>query len=385
MEISTKSNSEYFYAVTAKRKGNEFVSISQLVGSFLEELSKQLPKKQHCFITINTEKVLLKEVSNEGTDQQIISRAFPGQDHSQFYVDIFRSNTKSYVALCRKEYVHAILNQFDSQKIEVLGFRLGMSPIENIVTYLPDGAVYTSRHILEMQGANILEINPNNEDLEQNYQIEDIKIHSNYLISLGGLFSYITNAALSGDITKKNRELKDLQYHKTFFRKSLVAAIGLILLIALINVVVFSSYYNEVTALEEQAVLVSSQKQLYKEQVTAIGKKERVVQNILQSGSSKSTFYINRIVASQPETIRFIQIIYQPLEQSVRPDKPITYMEDYIFISGQSTDKERFGLWTGAMETFNWSREVIILKYAETSGKLSDFEIAIKLDNEAKN
>ena len=211
------------------------------------------------------------------------------------------------------------------------------------------------------------------------YIIADATINSNYLIALGGLFNYIAKPDTISNIHQKNSLVHKTYQEKNFFRKGLPTGISIILLLLLVNVFFFNSYFKHQQELESQVAVSRTQKEQFIEDSNRIQTKQTLVNNILGASNSKASYYMNRMVASAPESIGFDQINFQPLERSIRSDKKIIFEYAVIAVKGISTEKQDFSSWISSLEGMEWIRKVIIVSYSSTTST-SEFDLLIEIE-----
>jgi len=379
IEVTTHNGKQKLFAVTAKKKKEEFIDFSYNEFSEFSSLSEKIANNQHCFVSITTDKVLVKEIGFVQDKQKAVSMAFPGLSLKEFFYEVIFTETNCFVAVCRKEDVHLILKDLEKHKIDVIGFQLGFSAIMNLIPLLKQERLYTASYELSCTENELNSFSQNKQQLSSHYQIEDSTVDSNYLIALSGIFNYVTNKGLNSNFEEDNNASNILQKQKTFFRKGVFVAVGILLLLLLINFFVFNSNFNRLQVKQEEVQLLKSQQENYLSKSASLEKKEQVVSNILTSGNSKTSFYINRIVAYKPHSILFNSVIYQPLKKAIRADKLIFFDENKIIISGKSNDQTEFSSWIEALEILGWTTEVSVINYAASKSNLATFEISISL------
>lgn len=385
IEVTTFEGKQRILAVTAKKKKEEFSDFTYVEGSEVTNLSDNITTNQHCYVSITTNKVLIKVIGIVQDKLKAVSTAFPGLSITEFYYEVIFTKTNCFVAVCRKEEVNLILKDLEKQKIEVVGFQLGFSTLTKIIPLLKQKEVITSSYQLECDDSEIRSFSKNTEQINSHYQIQDISVASNYLIALSGIFNYVTNRASNSNFEEENNTSKTLQKQKTFFRKGIFVAVGTLLMLLLINFFVFNSNFNRLQVKKEKVQLLKNQQENYFAKSASLEKKEQVVNNILTSGRSKTSFYINRIVAYKPHSILFNSVVYQPLKKAIRPDKSIDFNKNKIMISGESSNQVEFSSWIEALEILDWTSEVSVTNYAASKTNLATFEINIILKkNETK-
>ena len=357
----------------------EFINITSFSSTSIEELLKKLPKGTHCFLIVNTTQVLISIADLKTRDSEIVNQAFPSLKNSEFYYEILKTSQQAFVSICRKSFVDGILLDLDNSGISVLGFHLGFGPVKNLVGLIPLEKIKTSTHTLSISNAEIIDYQEHKDSLKEVYVIEDIEVDSNHILSLAGLFDYLGDSGLATNSEDETKKRYQIFRQKTFFKKGLIAGAVLLLLCLLLNALLFNNYYSKLQKLEQQAQVVLIQKESYLEQQKEIKRKEQIVQNILLSGNSKSSFFLNRIISSKPKTIQFSLFEYQPLQKSVRPEKPILYLNNLIKVEGSSNNKAVFNQWIQTIEKYDWIDSVETYQYSENNNSFVTFGINLMI------
>ncbi|NGX82680.1 hypothetical protein [Aequorivita sp. KMM 9714] len=386
IEITIVEGKEKLFGVTAKKKQGEFTDLEFLQFPSLKDVDKNLSVQRHCFLAINSDKVLIKSVPSQENDPKTVSNAFPGLSLTDFYYEILKTPKNSIVAICRKDYVHNILKELEQQKINVLGFHLGITSLQSLASLFKKEKVNLPRFLISVEEKNIMNIVSNENYSETIYELEDIKVASEFLVSLAILFRYTgANTNSSNNFGEENKNLFRLHQEKVFFKNGMFLGIGLLLVSLLVNTFFFNSYFKKEQQLNEELVFMESQQVGMKSKLERVNQKEKLVDHILNSGSSRSSYYLNSVVALKPSSIGFSDIQYHPLNRSIRPDKQIEYSQNNMIVSGESKDKPDFSKWIVNLENLDWVEKVSVLHYGNLSKGINSFSITIAIKNESKN
>lgn len=383
VEITNSAKCENFFMVCAKKKKDEFVDLSYTESNLINELSKKLSKNQHLFLIINTDKVLIRKISNSVNKNNQLSNAFPGLNYSEFYFNILTTDKNSFIAVCRKDYVHSLIETFSKENIEVLGFELGFASLNNIIPTLGENSIETNKFQFEIENGHIQNFEETEQESTALYRIDSIEVPSKYLLALSGLMNYVSEPLqLQYNYNETNKSLKQNHSQKNFFRKGVVIILGVLLSSLLINAMYFSNYFKKQQALEEESLMIRNQQNLVLLKKEEIESKERLVENILNNENSKSSFYINRIISQKPGTIIFNEIEYQPLVKAIRADKNIEYIPNEIIVKGISSSKPDFTTWIETLENEIWLESTLVINYAITSQNNSIFELRLIINED---
>ena len=155
-----------------------------------------------------------------------------------------------------------------------------------------------------------------------------------------------------------------------------------ILGLLLVNFVFFNHYFNKVNELKQVYEINQTSKSQIIKLNESVSKKQKMVDDLLKSNDSKTSFYSNQIMKSLPFSILLSEFNYQPLLKRIKTEKEIELENNIITVSGTSSDSEVFSSWINKLEQKNWITKVDIIDYGSTSSNTSDFIIKIVLTDE---
>lgn len=370
------------FGLSAVKKKEEFEIEKTFQTSSPGECTKSLPKNQHAFLSITGNQVLIKSTVNTGPAAKVVSSAFPNVDLNDFYFEILKNSSGSIVALCRRDQVHQIIISFEKHNITIIGFSLGFSSIQNLLGVIESKEIYLSSYNITTDGKKITSIEKaGKEQKEVTNTLSGTVVSSNFLLPLAAIFNYSAgNVHIVSNFDHRNLELTEEHHQKVFFRKGLVTAVTLLLVMLLINFMLFSGYHSELQQMTGRYEAEISQKQVYDETYDEVIGKEKIVENILNNSNSRSSFYLNRLVVSKPASVLLKEYGYQPLLKQVKEKEPISFEQNVIRIAGESKEKGDFSQWIKDLEESSWIREVKVSDFGYSSPGTSDFILTLKLD-----
>lgn len=378
---------ETIYALTkAKIVSGELSIDHQIAGNTIEELTSTIGHKPLTLI-VNTNKVLTRKVAINTKTTQILSDAFPNLVLEDFYYQIYTTSQHAFVSVVRKEYVHSIIQEFKKNKITITNFIIGPIHISGVLKFLEVNEIDLLGYkiIVAQQSNEVTKIQPFSETTNKVYEIENQEIKSSNLLGVSVLIKQLLGTVFEGNIQDKNKKLKKEYAENQFFKNALIYGVGALLSLLLINAFVFNRKFSEIQLLQEEAQVFNSHKKRLKEKKETIKSKEAIVQSILNTGFSKSSFFANQIIQIIPKSILLEQFSYQPLLRSIKKNKRIEIEENGLEIKGISNHKEEFNTWLKQLENFVFVTNVIIEEYGVVKGKEASFEIRLNLkEDESK-
>lgn len=377
---ATPTGETKIFGLTAISRNGEYEISRKIEIQSLSELSNKLKKNQHCFIIINNDQVLLKATTTNGPDTKIVASAFPNIDLNDFYYNIHKIQELNWVALCRKVHVNDIVKSYETQSISVIGFSLGLLSICPVLPLIQKDSVTTSGYHLIKDNNILVSIEKTgiNNGVET-YTIGDTKIDSRFLIALSGIFLYNLFTGVGANNKEKNNDLKKIHQQKVFFRKGIITGVSVMLLALLINFFFFSSYYSSLQSLLAQHNVELAQQDVFQKQAQLLAEKEKIVKNIHANSTSRSTYYLNRVISTKPATVLLSEFIFQPLRNQIKKNEAVDLDPGIIVLRGESQDEGSFSAWIKQLEGTAWVQKVTVSEYGYKEKKNSEFVISLKL------
>ncbi len=350
----------------------------------IEKVGDKLPKKQHAFLIINNSNVLTKKVESEQVDNsRLVNKAFPNINVSDFYFEILHQNNNHFVSICRKKYVDELIDQYKTRGIRIINLSIGNGIVSNVINYINSDEIHTSNSLISKEKDTITNIIKQKEQITETYDLNGLNVSNNELLSFSGALASIQNnyrPITNFDAQKQVllNDFKQSQFFSQFLKFGLIFILGLLL----INFIFFNHYFNKVNKLEQTSQVNLSTKQKVLELNESVKKTQKMVDDMLNSDSSKSSFYVNEIIQSLSNSIVLSELNYQPLIKRIKTEQPIEVNKNSIIISGQSSNSEHFSEWISNLESKKWINKVEIIDYENSTMSLSNFTINLTTNNE---
>lgn len=384
VEHASVNGNETIYVTILKKVKKELVVDDSFSEKSIKQALEKLPKSQHIFLVVNNDQVLTKVVdSREGEDLSLVNTAFPNINISDFYYEIIKQNTKSFISICRKSYVDNLVSEYLKNGYYIINFSLGNSILSTTINYIEATTITTSNALIvktshEIESIDFVDIVENNR-----YDINGLETSNHHVLSLSSaLTSVLGNYNTIVNYEDEKEDLKNTFKQSRFFSQFLKIGLIFILGALLINFFFFNYYYGEVELLNQ----TSQQNQTTKTKIIKlkedVSKVEKMTNDMLKSSTSKSSFYMDAIVNSLPESILLAQINYQPLEKSIKPKKAIVLENSVIIVSGVSNDSELYSNWIINLENKAWIDKVEVEKYSDSYRGKSEFSIKIHIGDD---
>jgi hypothetical protein len=383
IEHTSKNGATRLYVAFLKKKKNEIDLKNCVEANSIAELSNILSKDIGVSLLINNEHVITKRVEHNITEPlKLVNIAFPNINLNDFVYEVILQKTIHFVSICRKDYIEELIKSYKKSKISILKVNLGISTLSSITSFFNANEVYTNNSSMSIENSEIISIHNNEIVSPVSYRINGLNIANTHLLSFASALSYIIDNNNYSNFEVRENELLVEYTLSQFFKKFTKFALVFIFSLLLINFMFYNFYFNKVEGLQQTSLVNQHSKSKVIGLSKKIEKSEKIVNDMLYSNSSKSSYYLNHIVNSIPSSIQFSQIDYQPLLKKVKTSEPILIDYNIILISGDSTDSDLFSIWINELESYTWIEKIEIIDYSDLTNHISNFSIKITMKND---
>ncbi|SFJ00627.1 PilN domain-containing protein [Olleya namhaensis] len=387
IEHTTKNGNDIIISTILKHSKKELDIETAFEANTIEEASQIIKKNQHAFLIINNDKVLSKQIESEQKDAlKLVYKAFPNINIDDFLYEVFSQKNTHFISLCRKSYVQKIIEDYKKNNIFIISVSIGNSVISVIKSFIKTNEIYSSNSKILIEDKLITKIEKNDDLANQSYSLNGLSVSNTCLLSFSGALNSILKIDVTETNFNVNKELLLGSFKQHRFFQQFLKFAGLFLLLGLlINFLVFNHYFNSVNELTQISAVNQSTKSKIVTLNEAVSKKQKMVDDLLKSNGSRSSFYVNEIIHSLPKSIMLSEYNYQPLVKRIKTEKEIKIEGDIIKISGTSNDSKLFSNWISQLEKNNWVVKINIEDYGATSNSNSDFTIKIEIHNDKQD
>ncbi|CAD0005758.1 PilN domain-containing protein [Flavobacterium salmonis] len=380
IEHFTLNNEEKISLLLVEKKKEGLVISKKDRVNYNGKIAEKWDAKLPFFLTVNTNQVIQKEVSSiDASDEKLLHKAFPNISWDDFYFEIWRLKTKSIIAIARKSYLHEIVSYYENQKITIAGISLGICSIADIIDYADQAVLQTNHQLISRQEEQQI-FSSRVQDSVITYNINDLQIENRQLLAFSGILRLFMNATVNtGSLITYSDDLYDGYNQKTFFAKGLKMAIGVLLVILVVNFIFFTHYYKLAQETAETLLVNKSSIEDVNKIKQRIIVKEEKVKNIVGKTASQSSLIINEIANRVPSSILLTEMTFNPLEKKIKFEEPILTQENTITISGAAIANDAFTNWIENIEKLNWVDKVLITHFGKNDSNETVFSIKLTL------
>lgn len=379
VEHTSINGQEKLYGLLLKKKKDEFLVEKTFKSTDIDKLIDFLPKNQPLFLIINNEKVLFKSVPGVFDAQKALALAFPNLKKEDFYYEVSTAKSDTYIAICRKEYVDSLIEEYQKESYQIVGFSLGNLAIFQLAGFIEDDEIYSSNSSIYLKNGAVESISYSNGLQSNLYTINGLQVASKYILSLAGILNYYVGHKNSvSNFSTRIDKLNDNFKQQRLFSILLKFGLAFIFVLLLISYLFFSSYTSKIDYLNAALELNKTDKNTLLKLTDAVQKKEQLVKNFSLS-SSKASWYLAQVGKLIPASILLSEIKYQPLVKNAKEDEEILLEKYNIVIKGKSSDNVEFSKWVKKLELQDWIDKVVIVEYGADKATTTKFELQIKI------
>ncbi len=379
VEHTSQNGEDIIYTTILKKTKKELNIENTFKAASIDSLINKLPKKQAVSLIINDNNVLTKQIENNKADiSKAVYNAFPNINLDDFFYEVLSLENTQFISICRKVYVESLIAKYTDAGFSIINISFGNTIISSITNYIGSESILTSNASIIIKDDNIVSIEKTEFNQDSTYNINGLEINNNQLLSASGALQAVLNnfySTTNFDILKQSLKTnyKQSRFYTVFLK------FGLIFILAslLINFFVFNHYFEAVNSLQQTSQINQTNKKKLLELNENVNKSQKMVDDMLKSNASKSSFYTNTIIQSLPNSILLSELNYQPLLKRIKKDKPIETDNNVILISGESNHSEVFSKWIATMEAIDWIQKVEIINYEDTSALRSNFNLKL--------
>lgn len=384
VELGTKNGEPILYASLLKKSKNVLDIITSRQLNTINDLKEKLPKQQHLTLIINDDNIITKHLESKQNDKfKLVYKAFPNINIEDFLFEVLPQGDNHFISICRKDYIQGIIEKYNELGLSVINISLGNSIISSISDWVDKEQIVTSNSHLAFKNKQLLSIEKHQSSQIINYEVNGLKTNSKGLLSLaGGLTLLLGNNILQSNYETEKQNLLDTYGQKRFYNLFLKSGLAFIFGLLLINFLLFNHYFNAVNELQQTTQLNRISKDQIMLLSDKVGKTQKLVDDVLKSSSSKSSYFTNAIMQTLPETMLLTELNYQPLQKRIKNEEDISINKGVIILKGESNDSPKFSNWIAELELIEWVQKVNILEYADQTKQKAVFELTIVIKHE---
>jgi len=379
IEYTSHDGATILNVLRLKKEKKELVIDSTQQYDSFESLKEELTKQVPVFLIINNEQILSKKIEGTLETEKAIVNAFPNLKIDDFYCEVLHGHTDTFVSICRKEYIDSIIDDYQKDNYNIIGFSLGNLIASQLCGFVKDTTLQTSTSSISFNGETITEITNSDEVYSGTYDINGLQITPNNVLPLAGILSYYTGQkkTLSNFDTITNN-LNDDFKQKLIFDVGLKVGLATVFVLLLVSFLFFSNYTSSIDQLTAELEVNKTHKNTLLKLTDEVQRKEQLVTNF-SLASSKVSWYLDQVGMTIPNAVLLTEIQFQPLLKNIKNQEEIIIQDQEIVIKGKSSNNNDFLKWINELEQLTWIEKVAIQGYGTGKKTINEFELLIEI------
>ena len=348
-----------------------------------EELTAEKTTRQAAYLILNDDTILTKTIDHQLEGIAAVQKAFPSLTISEFYWDIYHANSQTAVSICRKVVVDKWIQQYQEHEFNLLGIALGNSTINAVIPQVELSCIKSSNIAFTIKKKQLETIVTIKDEKVETYNIQDLSLTNQSVLALGGIISYYTGVVTQSNLVAVSEALKKNSLFKRYNSLGLKFGMSILLATLVINFLFFTHYQTEITEIQSRLTINETYKLKLIDLKNNVAKSKKIVDQLLYSKSSRSSFYLDRVGESVPNSIILNQLQFQPLLHKIKENEPVSYDFQSLYIEGVLLDSKEFTAWITILEKETWVKKVHLEKFGTQHQKKTTFKLRIQLYEES--
>ncbi|HEY8400839.1 MAG TPA: hypothetical protein VIK89_06235 [Cytophagaceae bacterium] len=345
----------------------------------LIDLVKALPVGVPVTLAINGRGVMHKQVllGSKTDSVSLIHSVLPNAKAQDYFIQHSVIENKDYVSVIRKNVAEEIFKSFKQQGVSVVSASLGAFALYNVFP-LAKESMSVEQHIIGYMAALKDDVFEN----KNTVVIGGDSIELGWLVAYAMAFQQLVlqENKIVLEVAELAEEFKEVQ-HKALFRNAGIGVLVFFLLLLMINFFLFDAFKKEHEGLASREAMykgmIAKVNQLQKE----VDEKEAFLSTAGWFDNSRTSFYLDRIAASIPNSIRLTGLEVNPLNDHLsKSERKLIFTSRLIKIEGVCADPTQLNGWVKVLKEMAWAKDVKVDKYIyDNKEQKGNFYITIQL------
>lgn len=380
-----EDSNKYYYTFLQNKKNKIEITKRENSSNSSDILSLTKKSSIPIIIAINGKGVISKKIIFSENDslqlQDLIKQHFSTIQAHEFYVQFYQnSNNSGHIVICRKKQVDDIVQQFETNKQELVNVFLGSlvcNSISNLTaTY---NRINTSINQLQLVNGEVDAIQPYLNEERTNLTIGDLTLTPNETIAFSASFSYLTQQQ---NYITENIEISQLPIkhtEKIKVRLLIFSILIFLFVVCGINSVFFFQKFEENNELEVQLNMYESKNSQITQLLENYQKKKSLIEQTGIFENKKLSVYADKIASSLPDDILLRDLYFNPQIEETEEDSLVSFNNNELIIKGNCTKSLLLNEWVNVLKSQSYVKSVNLESFIFNSeGHLPNFILKVE-------
>jgi Tfp pilus assembly protein PilN len=383
----TEQATAWYYTRLLNKNNKLEVAATGICNGLSELPANILKNKIPLLLIINGKGVILKKITlSEETQlstEEIIRQNLPAINPSDFFIQVYKQdNGSAFLSLCRKEQVNELLVQFKKNKYELAGINIGTPSIIGLQPLWANYNVLRANlHTIELSNNAIDIIKPLvlSEADNTPLSFDTVKIEAPYLLAFASGLAYFMQRKIwsSDNLELTTLPLKHTEKNK--FRLLLIASVAIAFVIAVTNVIAYTTYFDKNNQLESELTVYQGKYEKINQLLTEYQKNKDLIENAGVLNKNKLSEYADRIGQTLPDDVVLSDLYFNPKKENDNSeDSLVTFESNHITLKGNCNKSLIVNEWVNVLKMQKFVKDVSLEKFIyNNDGIIPNFEIKL--------
>jgi Tfp pilus assembly protein PilN len=344
-----------------------------------------LKNKIPLVLIINGKGLILKKISlGENHDlgfQEIVRQNLPAVNAADFYIQLYKQNDSSaFIALCRKEQVNSQIAELRKKKYDLAGVLLGAPAVIGLEPlWANHNSLTTSEHKIELTNGVLDTITPASGENLEPVKIEELLFSPLYTLGFAGGFSYLAQRPIAESDNSELTSVVQQHVEKNKLRFLTLLAVGIAFVVAIVNVVFYTSYFDKNNKLETELSVYQGKYEQINQLLADYQKNKDLIENAGVLNKNKLSEYADRIGKTLPDEVVLSELYFNPKnDDEENLDSLVTFRNKSLILKGNCSKSFIVNEWINVLKMQKFITDASLEKFAYNSESMApNFEIKL--------
>lgn len=384
LEIVVGDNGNVFHFTVLKNKGKKLeISYAGTTTEKIELPKHVLKSKMPLVVIINGKGVVIKKVNlpqeEELEAQQIIEQNLPAVNKDDLFIQVFRQDDRTaFISLCRKEIVRELLSELKKQKYDVADVHIGAPAVLGLKPLWDSfNRISTTTHTMELNNGNVETILPSAQ--KEKVNVQGLEIESEHMLGFATGLGYVMQVRVNENCDAELAAMFKAHLDKNKFRILTLACVAIAFVIALVNVLFYTSYFDKNSKLESELLVYEGKSDELNKLLNDYQSNKDLIEGAGILNGNKLSEYADRIGVTIPTEVVLGQLYFNPKKEDVESDDSLVVFSNHqLIIKGNCNKSLVVNDWLNVLKMQAFVKAVTLEKFTYSKeGSLPNFEIKI--------
>lgn len=385
VEISFSEEGKVYHVSHLRNKDKKLELVGTSTSSELNLPKSIVKNKVPLIIIVNGKGVIQKKITfsenNKSTLEEIVRENLPAIHAEEFFIDLYRQeNGVGYLSLCRKDHIDALLFEFRKNNYEIAAVFLGSPSVIGLQPLWGSfNSIATSLHQVELTNNYLDTLSPKIASPEELIQIEDLSFHPRHTLGFATSLSYFMQHDIKESNALQIQELPQRHAEKNKFKFLMAAAVCIAFVVAIINVLFYTSFFDQNNKLETELSVYQGKYEQINKLLEDYQKNKSLIEGAGVLNGNKLSEYADRIGKTIPDEVTLGDLYFNPKnEDEDSEDSLVTFKTKSLILKGNCSKSFIVNEWINVLKMQKFIKDVSLEKFVyNNQGMLPNFEIKL--------